>query len=656
MANLNKIQCDFAFGEISPSLLARVDLSQYNRAVKTMQNAYPVVTGGCTRRPGTTYVAELYNSLQAGLLIPYEYDTDNQLYYLLVFNGGKIEFLKNGAFLKSGASNYQLNHPYLESELPQISYAQQGNSIFLTHPNHPPRQLQRITETSWNLSAITFTYKATTDYWFENYAVSFKILAGGTAFAKNDKFTFSVAGGAIVGLTFVGTGNGALAQVSASVNAPNETWTLTCDYSTSALQTWTVVGSVSGSAVATWRNGSYPSAVAFYDQRLWFGGSPDYPQTLWASKIGAFTDFTLGAVDSDALSFTIASSNFDKIRHLTTARSLLPLTSSTEFSVTGAVNGSITPSSVKIQPQTFHGSSTVKPIRIAQEVVFIQRDNKVARAISYSVTDDANAAPNVSMFADHLLLPGIKDMTFAQDPHYIAWMTRKDGDIITLTHLRDYETTGWARHTTDGDFENVCSIKETNTENVYVIVKRTINGVQKRYIERFDYGNVWTDSSRSTTLGIGVKSSSFTGLSHLEGKSVAVVADGSVHPNVTVTGGAIQLQYPANSIVVGLQYDTLIELLHPELGSDPTSSNQGRKLSVIEAWFRFKETINCRVNGYQVPFRRNTDGLDAVIQPFTGDKRVAVMGWRSPKNLRIEQVTPMPFTLLGVIMKVAVND
>lgn len=654
MANQQRIQTDFSWGEISPALLARVDIAQYSKATKTMKNAYPMLTGGCTRRPGTTYLGELYNSNQKARLIPYVYDQNNS--FLLIFNGGKIEFLKNGAFITSGASNYQLNHPYTEAELPEVNYAQAGNTIFFTHPNHKPQKLQRITDLSWTLTDAQFNCYALTDYWYENFALTFKILAGATAFTVGSYYTITIAGGVVTGTTFTGTGTGVIAQVAATPFAVNEVWTVTCIYSDSTLQKWTVTGSVSGTVVATWRTGSYPAAVAFAEQRLWFGGSPEYPQSLWASSIRSIYDFSLGANDADAMALTIASNNFDRIKHIVVARGLLPLTFAGEFSVTGGTNGAITPSSIRIQPQTFHGTSSVRPIRVAQEVLFVQRDGKKLRAISYSMAEDANVAPEISLFADHITGTGINDMCFAQDPHFIAWMTRTDGTLISLTLARDYDTIGWAQHETDGKFENVASIPNANLDEVYLISKRTINGVTKRFIERLDYNSTWTDASSSTTLGVGVKSTTWSGLGYLEGKTVDVVADGVVHPPVVVTGGAITLQTAVNSIKVGLHYDTVIELLHPEFSSDPSQTIAGRKISIYEAIFRFKDTMNCKINGFNVPFRRTTNLLDTAVEPFTGDKTVATAGWRAPNNLKIEQITPQPFTLLGVIMKVAVND
>lgn len=655
MGNLHHIQTDFGWGEISPKMLCRTDLTQYSKATKTMENAYSFIHGGCTRRPGTEFVGELYNSDQKAKLIPFTHST--ALSYLLIFNGNKIEFVKNtGQFVKSGASNYQLASPYSESELQELSYAQAGNVLFLAHPNHAPQQLERVSDAVWVLQPVPITYQATTDYWYENAHIQFKILGGATKFAVGDKFTFSTVGNVAGTITFSGTGNGKLAQLSIKSSPPDQIWTIECKYVDSSKQIWDVTGSVSGQLICTWSAGNYPGAVAFFEQRLWLGGTSKSPQTVWASKTSNYTDFTLGGNDADALSFTIASNNFDGIRHLTSARQLLPLTYSGEFSMVGGLSG-ITPTSVKIQPQTFHGTSSVRPIRIGPEVIFVQRDNKKLRAISYSVTEDANVAPDITLFAEHITGDGLTDIAFAQVPDYIAWGIRADGVMLSLTLAREYETTSWARHITQGKFENVATIQNGESEDCYVIVRRTINGQSKLYLERLSYGiGLFSDCGVVLSNPEGVKSTSFSGLSWLEGCTVDVVADGLVHPSVVVSGGSIVLQYPANSVKVGLHYNTKIELLHPEFGDGKTSSSLGRRLSIYEAVFKFHNTTNCRVNNYEVPFRKNTDGLDKVIPPYTGDKKVSTFGWRTPNNMVIEQVTPMPFTLLGVVLKAAVNE
>jgi hypothetical protein len=124
-------------------------------------------------------------------------------------------------------------------------------------------------------------------------------------------------------------------------------------------------------------------------------------------------------------------------------------------------------------------------------------------------------------------------------------------------------------------------------------------------------------------------------------------------------GHTVSLQYPATEITVGLSYTSTLEMLHPELG-DATASTQGRTIAVDTVIIRFKDTVNCRVDvgvgNYEYPFRTTNALLDTPVTPFTGDKKITATGWRSPNNLKIEQITPMPSTILGVIMKVSVNE
>lgn len=664
MAKLTKIQTDFLWGELSPRLFARVDLAAYGKSVKTMTNYYPFIHGGVTRRPGTTYIGELYNSNQKAKLIPFVYSRTSA--FMLIFNGGKVEFVKDGAFIETApGTTYKLTSPYAEADLDQLAYAQAGNILFLTHPSYPPKQLQRLSDTSWTLTNIPFTYRASQDAWFENFSISFKILSGSVAFAAGDVFTATVNGSGVVTgttTTFVTRTpacNGSIFATTATGRGPAETWTITCSYVEGTRAYFTVVGSVSGSPCATWAASDYPRAVSFYEQRLFFAGSPTHPQTIWGSSIDDQNDFTLGANDKDGLSFTIASNSFDQIVHLASGRRLLPLTYSTEFTMTGGVSG-ITPSQVKIQPQTFHGTNDVRPILIGERAVFTQKDGKKLRAIKYSLTEDANTAPDITLFAEHITGTnnGIVDMTFAQDPDYIAWIIRDDGVMLSLTYETIQDTTGWAKHTTDGLFEKVCAVPSANSTDVYAIVKRTIGGVVTRFIERFDYGTYRVDCGLAKTSVS--PTTSWAGYDHLAGKTVAVVADGVTHPDVVVSaGGVITTQYAASAITAGLGFTSTLELLHPEMG-DATSSTQGRTIAIDTLIIRFKDTINCRVDvgvgNYEYPFRTTGDLLDTPIAAFTGDKRITATGWRSPNNLKIEQITPMPSTILGCIMKTSVNE
>jgi hypothetical protein len=523
------------------------------------------------------------------------------------------------------------------------------------HENYAPRMLQRISETNWTLTTVTFTHRAVTDYWYENCFVKFKIISGTTAFKANDSFTIAATTGTVTDLAPTNAGNGSIAGVTFSSGAPTETWTILCVYADANRQEWSVTGSVSGTKTLTWNTSDYPRTIVFHEQRLYFGGQPSKPQTIWASSTGNYSTFTQGAKDDDAFTFSIASNQYDELIHLVSSRYLIPLTYGGEFSMTGSTTTGITPSAVRITPQSYHGSNDTKPIKIGNEILFVQRDSKKVRAISYSVAEDVNVAPDISVLAEHISESGIKDIAFAQDPDYISWAVRNDGALLSVVHVRDFNMTGWSRHvTTNGLFENVAVIPETNQDTVYLVVKRTINGFTKRYIEYMSYDDpVYTDCSLVKTSGTATNT--WTGFDHLEGKTLSIVSDGYVLPNATVVSGTITVSKPVTNIKAGLAYPTYVTLQHPNIQNEHGTS-QGGKLHVSRVIAKIQDTIGLKINGIDLPFLNFGSNTDTAIEPFTGEKEVKNFGWSNTEYMKFEQPYPLPWTLLSVVLFVNSND
>lgn len=659
---LSSFQSSFEFGEISPRLLARVDLNSYKKAVKTQENAYTLIHGGATKRRGTLFIGALKTETEKGRLIPFVFNSTSK--FMLTLNGGKIQFLKNGAFVETApGTRYELTIPYTADELPNVQFAQSGNTMYMVHPNHYPKLLQRISDTDWTLTDIPFIYNAVSDVTFSNAFITFKIINGTNVFQAGNTFTITTVAGAIdtISAPTIGTattlGNGQIAGVASMPGSTStETWTLTCTLSSAARQEWSVVGSVTGTAIAYWKTNNYPQTVAFFEQRLFFGGAPQFPQHIWGSAAGDYLNFTVGNKDNDGVLVQIAGNDYNALTHMVSARNLMPLTTSTEFSLAGPSNFAISGiSSNVIKDHTRHGSNNIKPLRVGKEVIFSQRDGKKIRAISYSVTEDANVAPDITIFAEHMTRSAtFVDMAFAADPDYIGWIVRSDGQMCSLTLAREFDTIAWARHKTDGLFESVSTVPGTIADDVYMIVNRTVNGVTRRYVELFDYEDVDTSYCDASVIYDGAPTTTLTGLSHLEGKTVTAVCDGDVHPHLVVTSGSVTLQSPASFVILGLPYTTTIELLNPEFG-DANNSTQGKKVSITDIIARFQDTVNCSINDVVIPFRTTTLGFDTAIAPFTGDKRIKSLGWRSPNNIKFTSDTPTPFTLLGVIVDAAVN-
>lgn len=412
---------------------------------------------------------------------------------------------------------------------------------------------------------------------------------------------------------------------------------------------WILMGSVWGGL-----NG-YPSCGTFYEQRFCLGGSPGFPQTLWMSHIGESFNFELGTDDDDAISYTLASNELNPIVHLAEAQGLIAFTYGGEFSIRGGQEKPLTPTNIQVKNPSNYGCSDVAPARVAGEVYFTQRAGRKIRGLS---PDQFNTerynAPDMSVLSEHVTEGGVVDMAFQQEPDGVVFVPRADGQVATLTVDRDQEVIAWARQVTNGIVESVASIPTSDGDRTFAIVARVIDGVTVRYQEMFDR-TLMTDAALTGTSVGGA--TVWTGLDHLEGRTVNVKGDGVVLQDRVVTGGQITIERIAYAIEIGLNYISTILTLTPEIPSAGGSS-QGSNLSVHEVIVRLRDTIGCTINGQVVPFRAlGQEVLDTPIQPFTGDKKAGNLGWNEGKaQTLIQQIRPYPFHVLAVISKITVND
>lgn len=394
----------------------------------------------------------------------------------------------------------------------------------------------------------------------------------------------------------------------------------------------------------------YPATVTSYEQRLVVSGTAFNPSTVWFSRIGNFYDFLPGSLDDDALSVTISGSEQADIVHLMQGKALVALASNGEYTFAGGVEKPITPTNIQIRNQSVYGCSSVRPQRIGNELYFVQRAGKKVRAFTYKYESDDFGAPDLSIMSEHLTGDAVVDMAYCPEPESVMWIVRSDGGMASVTIERENDVIAWCNHATDGLFESVCSVPNSTSDTLWISVNR--DGV--RSIERMASG-VYLDSAVQGSSVTPV--TDWSGLSHLEGKTVSVVADGSVVADVVVSGGAITLTEAASDVVIGLPYTTTIETLMQDFGTG-TGSIHGNSNRVGEVSIRFLETTGCTINGSEVTFRRyDTDILDASPATFTGLHRIEKLGWdRGDVSITIEQTNPLPFHVQQVIYKFTSND
>lgn len=427
----------------------------------------------------------------------------------------------------------------------------------------------------------------------------------------------------------------------------------------------------------------YPSTGTLFQQRLWLANSTKYPQTIWGSVTGQYLDFQKGSKDTDACVFTIASDTINPISFLASQNDLIVHTYGGEFIMTGGSGNAITPTNIEIKPQTFHGSKGVRPLTVGKESIFVQRAGRKVRAMSFQWQMNSYVAPDICALAEHITFGGIVSMAYQQEPDTIIWAVLADGTLISCTLDRDQSVTGWAKHYTQGAFESVAVIPNGSTDQVWVVVRRIVNGATVRYVEWLDdtfapilpgtvnplaFPPIAQPSVYGTTVDAGIiidnasGTKTLAGLGHLEGCTVDIVSDGCVMTPLVVSGGQVTLPRKAYRSLVGLHFTSETVLLTPEVGTG-SGTAQGNNMHTGELTMHFLNTVGATVldgdgEAQEVPWR--SFGSAVLDQPpplFTGLVRITMLGWeRGRAEITVRQDHPLPMHLLSAIRKFTVND
>lgn len=310
--------------------------------------------------------------------------------------------------------------------------------------------------------------------------------------------------------------------------------------------------------------GGYPSAVAYYQQRFITANSIAEPQTVWTSRTGDYKDFRVSfpTVDSDAVTFTIATEKVNEIRHILPLKSLMLLTSGGVWKVTEGQNDVLTPSSVGVKFQSAEGASWLRPIRRKGSALYVQDRGSRIRDLNYSFESDSFSGRDITIFARHLFEGHeVISWCYATEPFEVIWAVRDDGVLLGVSYDPEEQVLGWHRHTTKGKFEEIACITEGREDALYAVVCRTINGQEKRFIERMATRLVETcEESYFLDAGLsysGEEIQEAGNLYHLEGETVSVLADGNyLGDDFVVQDGKITLDKDMSfsTVHIGLPY------------------------------------------------------------------------------------------------------
>ena len=432
------------------------------------------------------------------------------------------------------------------------------------------------------------------------------------------------------------------------------------------------------------RETGHPSVIAFVQQRLGLAATTKEPQKFFLSQSAAIEDFTPDDLDNtveadDAYSYRIAAEDVNTIVWMSYRRRLTLGTIGGEWSVEsdGPV---LAPDDTNAIPQTsFGGSAIVQAFKVRNRQLYVQFAGRKLLEYGYNFSDDAYQSLDLTVLNDRVLQSGVREADYAQEPDSVIWLVREDGILAALTYQPEQEVVGWSRHILGGSFdggnaavESITTIPGTDAagqvksseerSEIWVIVKRTINGETKRYIEVFeklfngdedDQADAFYWDSLVTYSGPAV--TSVSGLDHLEGETVRIWADGVLQTDKTVTAGHITLDRAATKAQVGLGYRHRWKSLELAFGAQAGSA-QGRTKIPQRIGLKLMETAETAVevgtesNHLDRITLRTADNATALPIPlFTGQTPMkAVRAKWTPDTRLLIEGDHGPCTVLSV--------
>lgn len=689
MPNTKTLQRSFGGGEVSPEFFGRLDDVKFATGAARMRNFIALPHGPATNRPGFAFVREVKTSAKRPRLIPFTYSTTQTM--VLEFGDGYIRFHTMGGTVLAAGVPYEVATPYTEADLFDIHFVQSADVLTLVHTGHAPRELRRLGATNWTLTTIAFVadlaaptgVTATpngaggTTYGYKVTAVSAngvdESAPSAAATCTNDLLTTgrvnTVTWAAVSGASRYNVykeANGLYGYIGQAEGTSFVDDNIAADFGTTTpIQDNPFTGA-----------GNYPGAVSYFEQRRAFAGTINKPQNLWMTRSGTESNlsYSLPTRDDDAISRRVAAREANTIRHLVPLGDLIMLTGSAEWRVTAVNSDVLTPTTTGVRTQSYVGANNVQPVIVNNNLIYAAARGGHVREMSYNDAAGGFVTGDLSMRAPHLFGgKSIVDAALAKAPTPIVWMVSSDGTLLGFTYVPEQQVGAWHWHDTDGVFESIAVVAEGDEDALYAVVRRTVNGASVRYVERMaprlftDPKDAFFVDAGATYTGPAVASIT-SGLGHLEGKTVSIVVNGAVHPHRAVTGGTIELDIPLTdddgdpydvTVHVGLPITADLQTL-PLAAMIDNAAGQGRAKNVNKAWLRVHRSSGIFVGpsadklteakqrtteSYGEPPALKSDEIQVMLTPT----------WAQSGQVFIRQVDPLPLTIVGLTLEVAIG-
>lgn len=490
MARVSPIYPTFARGEVSPLMFGRVDIEPYSSCLDKCRNCVVRPFGVVSRISGTEYIT---NAKGRSRLLKFVFSAKDS--YIIECGAGYFRFFNNGAYIvNNDQTPYEIVNDYTEAELASIQYVQLDDVIKLVcrddaNNANKPKELIRRAGNDWVFRDVDFVCTPFLDENTSSTTITPSATNGDiTLTASADIFSSKHVGSywwlnktkEVDGITKQG-----FVKITSYTDArhvgANVQWTLS---GTEATKQW------GEGAWSDYRG--YPSAIGLMDGRLYYGRTPYAPRNIYGSHPYGYEDFTpaIDNEDDGAINIELAtnsSGDGSDIQWLVGANFILSGTYGNEFVVKGSGDASITPTDVSARARSNWGSENIQPITIGSFIHFVQRTGKKVRQFVYDYYLDSYKAVDVSLYSEHLLESPIVDIAYQKSPDSILWCLREDGKLAGLTIEPDQQVQAW--HLMEYENAQIESIETISSydglyDELYMIVKKNINGQEVRHVER----------------------------------------------------------------------------------------------------------------------------------------------------------------------------
>lgn len=714
-------QVSFAAGEISPTLHARDDLARYQIGLKACENFVVLLEGGITRAPGTRFVLPLKNENEAGALVPFRVSGAVGDSYMLVFNGGAMRVLYRGGVVPSFENPFELAVPWAAVDLENLRYGSDGNDIYLFCRGYAPRKVTRVDHADWTIgyyhpvggpvsiqnvdqaktiraNAVSGTTELTASaplfgagdvgavwrldepdltavpLWIGNENVNTgdrrrnggrvyeSLSANGTSSGPNppvhDEGDASSGSGKVV-WRYLHAGHGYV-RITAVVSPLTATGTVELRLPDSV---------VSGPTYRWWSPAwsdlkGWPDIVRLNDGRLLAIRDAEF----WLSTANDVNSMEETALDDSAISSRLTSPDGAAIDIMWAVLTgvLVIGTRDGEWIVRAPnVSDALTVAGMRVLPDENQGSSPHIPAIVEGGAIFIGRSRRRLHYCKFDRLTEKLDIEEITVSARHILRGGAVKLAFQADPHKLLWIVCDDGALVSVTFMPKQQVLGFARHPrVNAKFEAVAAIPSSDAavSETYFIVRRTIDGVTRRYVEQLtDFfepadptaptaaGAWFVDCGLARTFETAV--TTISGLDHLEGQEVAVFADGGEQSRKIVAGGAITLDHESASVLVGLPLTARARML-PQNVNLPQGSSKGRAKRANHLIVDVTESAGAEIscNGGPPELLQETGALDygAPVPLQSGSLRcVLEAAYADEVEIEIVCDNALPLTLLG---------